>query len=817
MDEFMNCINRNEFSKKLSKYITENSSGIYCFIGKSGVGKKYVLHQIESYLNKFSILQVIDDSIYKKKYNRSNLQYNIGLSFQLGGFVGLSLSLEKSDFSKIDYIVSNLKKNARKRHVFISAINYDLMSGEGREFISILINNHQYIEERTKKKITIVITSINEYFSDSYKINRVYFQDYSKKDLYNYLNQQLKCSKEMLTNDKLDNIYTLCGTNYNLVNSYYKYIIYENTSSTINAIVDKKLNYYITSGYRFNISKETLQNILFLAADSISEFTPHMIANLDNSYAKEDIQKGLQCAKDEYFLKYFNHEIRKEFTNYVFISNKEKKYLRQIANLDHENIMASYYTYLSCYFEDEYLQRAQYLYKYYNKLTEEVFALLVLAISKSYMLNDIIAVNSTIEFFNKSNTKNNFKVAFENISKAFYEYNNHNYKKTIEIIKTINTITLSSVALAEIRRIEFKCYQLGHLLERSEMNTRLLQLKTYIDNGIKLIGDPIFEPKEEKLLEMRIIYDIAPYALDTQNNIQLFNELYNKSLALEDQIQQTILKKSYAEYIVNVFNRKAFLFATPPVALVYYEQAEAYFRENNINIELAITLSSKAGINTSLKRYREAESDLEEALKIVQENKIQVKQIEKIYNNLFLAQFLKYEEKSNSIAKTLQFAKKTISNLLPLVNNESNGKNHVILTNIASLYLYVGDFSEYNNIKRRIENSLNCKNVANIKDERINDFYRYHFAWFEFYRLLFLENWIDCKKLVDNLNGFYPAIFHDIKKMDLRIKAANYLIENKYVPAINDYSLHFLEYAEASPDYFSRGLLLSDLQFTSYD
>ena len=152
-----------------------------------------------------------------------------------------------------------------------------------------------------------------------------------------------------------------------------------------------------------------------------------------------------------------------------------------------------------------------------------------------------------------------------------------------------------------------------------------------------------------------------------------------------------------------------------------------------------------------------------------------------------------------------------------LLNKKPSGKNHVILTNIASLYLYIGDIQQYNNTKTRLEKSLNCEDVSDIDNNRVNDFYRYHFAWFEFYRLLINKKWDKCNTVLEKLSGFYPAIFHESKKMNLRIKAAENLVKDKKIPSAKKYCLNFLEYAKAPQHYFSRGLLLSDLQFTSFD
>ncbi len=812
------CENRESFSIQLYKQITQSPSAIYCFLGKNGTGKEFVLSKVEKLLERqCECYQIIADSIYKKKFNFPNLKYTFGLSFKLTGLWGLSLSSTTNDGAKINYVIASLKRFTLKKNILVCIANYDYSSSEAREFLSILINNHHFIEKNIKKKITIILTSVNDFFYNFQNVSYIHFEDYSKSDLYNYLRYTLLCDTNLLTNSNIDNIYRLCGTNFDLVNSYYKHIMNTDETITIDAIVDKKMQFYIYSGCKYNITKVDLKNILYTAADSITSFTPHMIGSINKEININNIERSLICATEEYFLEKRINQNKNELENYLFISNDEKAYLCKTSILNHKKVSIQYYNYLSIYLEDEYLPRAQYLYQYFEEINKEIFALLVLALSKTYMLNDIIQRYSVKKFIDTSNIDCEKKIVFENLDRAYTEYYNRNYRQSNNIINLISLNQMSNVAIAEIRRLEFKNNQLGHLCYRDEMNTMMQQLRAYIENGLSVYSDIFVAQHEERILEMRIIFDIAPYALDTQNDVETFRELYDKSLILEKNIQSRAIKKSYTEYIVNIFNRKAFLFAAPAVALVHYEQAEAFFRENNIFSELAITLSSKAGISLSLRRYKDAINDLEEALKILKKNNIQVDQIEKIYNNLYIARFLNYETNSNSLDKINEFAKKTITNLQTLVDMNSNGKNHVILTNISSLSLYVNNLELYYDTKKKLETSLECKDVSNIDDLGINDFYRYHFAWFEFYRLLISHQWNECFTIIQNLSKFYPAIFHDHKKMDLRIKAANYLLENKIIPTSYDYCIHFLEYAQAPKDYFSRGLLLSDLQFTSYE
>ena len=138
---------------------------------------------------------------------------------------------------------------------------------------------------------------------------------------------------------------------------------------------------------------------------------------------------------------------------------------------------------------------------------------------------------------------------------------------------------------------------------------------------------------------------------------------------------------------------------------------------------------------------------------------------------------MEFEEKEAHVEYVQNYATTTIAKLEKLLTSRPCGKNHVILTNIASLYLYNGDISGYIETKKKIQRSLGCNDVSDVLDETINDFYRYHFAWFEFYRSLVAHDWEKCDLQLNQLNGFYPSIFHDTRKWELRVIAGQNLCE----------------------------------------
>lgn len=808
--------NRSNIIKQVVNKINSCPSNFFCFVGKNGTGKKFVLEKVENLLkNKFKIYKIVGDSIFEKR--EKIFIHNLSFSFSLGNFVALSLTASKNENTKVNYIISNLKTLSFKKNIMISAADYDILDPVSRDFLYVLISNKNIIESKLKQKITVIITSNYNYFYGKFNTNLIEFPDYSKEDLKKYLVQYLHYFEFEVTPEKLSKLFALCGTNLNLVNFYHKCIFDDDITidDSIEALIDQKLNYYIIAGQKYNLSKSVLRDIMYVSSLSVNLLFPRMISDVIHK-DEGDINNGFSCATEEYFFKKLNDDIY-ALPNYSFVSDEIKRCLLKTALCEYRVQLINYYNFMSRCMGDEYFERAEYLFNYFETINEYVFTLLILSLSKSFLLNDDITKEKINIYINK-HADNNINKLYSLIFEAYSEYYAKNYKRSLDLLKKLDYSTMNAILSTELRRMLFKSGELGYCTSKVEMRQLVTQLYNYIERDLTLVDLQGFEDIDEKILSLRIIFDIAPYVLDVRNDKELFSKLYDKSLLIVNYIDKNFLKKSFSHYVLNVFNRKAFLFATPDVALLYYEEAAAYFRENKIMEQLAITLASKSGIDIALHNYEDSISEIEEALKIINSNNLKIQQIDKIYNNLYIAKFLDYEFNHISVSDIRKYALQVIGKLDNLLSSEANGKNHVILTNLASLSLYINDENRYHKYKFKIETSLKCKDVSNLDDHSINDFYRYHFAWYEFYRNLCHQKWKVCNCIIDKLTGFYPSVFHDIKKMNARIESARFLVNNKMIPNVREYCINFLKYSNSPiEDYESRGLLLSDLQFTSLD
>ena len=171
-----------------------------------------------------------------------------------------------------------------------------------------------------------------------------------------------------------------------------------------------------------------------------------------------------------------------------------------------------FYIYVTLAYEDEYFERAQFLYKYFKILNKEIFSLLVLALSKTYLFNDYL-IRDEIEKFilSKDNTTQLYEL-FIKIKNAYYQHYKTNYIESYYILENLNFSLFHPVLKAELRRLQFKNMQLGRIKRGREIFDLVNQLKTYIEKELLILLDnKNFKSKEEKLLTLRIIYEISPY------------------------------------------------------------------------------------------------------------------------------------------------------------------------------------------------------------------------------------------------------------------------------------------------------------------
>ena len=484
--------------------------------------------------------------------------------------------------------------------------------------------------------------------------------------------------------------------------------------------------------------------------------------------------------------------------------------------------MISYYNYYTDNEQDDYYFRAYYVYRYWNQMCPLAFSLLMLAYSSARQMADDIKIQKIEEIIMKTGVDDQYKEMY----KVFCNYYDILFSESSieEVEQSYKCITRKFSwelpVKAEITYAYFLFIYKNTNLSKPTDHNALNECINYALNEL-IINPPdtsIINPTDETILRLKIIYGISPCILDQLNDYDGFNRLYYKSRELSS--NSNAKQHGIGEYIENVFNRKAFLFANPAACSIYYEKAKRFFETNQIWIEYYITLLCQAGTDIVIQEFDEAIELCTRAELESKEKNIELPQMEKLYNNQIIAKFLLEEQNVQTPKKAITFARIAIRELKKLIDKTENETQFVIYTNICSLYLYIGNDHQYMIHKKRLEKLYGCKDISDITDQNIDDFYRYYFSWFELYRNINYENWEKAWQQIEQLDNFVPTLF---RKQEIFWKEKNNAVKAiiQSRKKINAYDFcHNLVKTKRNEQvlskFFYRGLMLSDLQYTSY-
>lgn len=809
---------RNTLIEELKeKYSAKSAESIILIQASRGQGKSYVINKLKEEIphKEFTVFLNYEDelrtvSAYKgiKKINSIELSGGVA-SVSIGFSIGWSN--ESSQYEKIrNMFASYLKKN-----ILICVDNIENISDEMRFMILQIIKNIKRLENDYKKKIFVLITSTLDIYNDyilEYTISNklIKLPKYTLNDIEKFF----KLQKRLINADNIK-IYSLCQGNLNLADFLYDEMCIQNNNylETLSDVVNRRLAILKLQGEQKELSSNDIEDIIFSASLAIKKITAQLLNNIVEKKVSL-ITQGLDIACEEYLLE-------KDWKRYyVFISDEIQEYIAELSIERREDLLISYYNYYTQNEPDEYYIRAHYIYKYQGHLNDLSETLFLLAYSFAKKLSDDPKIKMIEKIFCSTNVDENRRLHFEKI-RNFYDdiMNEADWSKIGFDYEELENTYLDMTVLAEV-----SCEYFGLLYRKTPMNTptasRLLnKCIGYAENEL-IIDNAEIEgilQIDEKILRLKIIYDIAPCVLDQRNDYDMFQKLYNLSKELNgNKISKK--QKKLSEYIENVFNRKAFLFVNQASCDIYYEKAKKYFGKNEIWLEYYITLVCQAGTYIVIQEFEKAIQISQKVKKECEERKISLPQIEKLYNNEAIAEFLLAE--LGTMANAKRAAKKSLSKLKKLINKEANATQFVIYTNICSLCLYIDDRKQYYKYKSMFEKIYNCKNLADTTDESIDDFYRYYFAWFELYCALNDDNWNDAEKIADSLINFVPALFRKQEIFwDKKLSAVKELIKNKEKKNAYDFCNNLVQIKRQEQilsKFFYRGLMLSDLQYTSY-
>lgn len=814
-----NLLGRNKLVESITDSLQKDNSSTYIFFGPKGSGKKYVMNRIVDNLEgNMRILYFMCDSLVEKTKKKNT--YDITVTFEASFYLGLNLSFSKDNSSRINAVLNSLKNlSLKKKNIVICIEYFDELSSEEKDLIKTLIKNTDYLTKQLKiTKINFILIS-NKPLQFGVAEKNIKFAEYTYDDIKDYLvvnyNAIWNTLNETNKIEKLELIYNCCGGNLYFVQLIASKVLSKDfkgstdLNTILEEIVENQLIELKNSGVEeYNLAPGIIEDFLITCSLSLENFNKMLIEHVGDIQSS-DIATSFKLSTEK-------NKILTSLPNlkYKFVSAQIKENIAK--KLSDSSKYVKYYNYFTQFKNDEYFLRAYYLYKSLGQATGNVFNLLILAISKSMMFNDESIweriKNTFITFESKYLVQLNYFI------EAYKKFNESNYLGSINILDKIDKYLLNCIGRAEYDRLYFKNLYLNNTANFQLIHRYLESLKIVanLETNLKLNLQEMFLNRDEVILKLRIIFDIAPYVIDNLNDVTEFEKLYSFSRVLcRNEIDG---ESPFAEYIKNIFNRKAFLFVNSMQAETYYEEAESYFFSISNWIQLTMTLVGKAGIQIAQSRYGDAINTCDSAYEIIKTHRIKLPQQHKLKNNILISKFLEFEQGNHNFYEILSYADKTVQELLKIKNNEEK-VSYVIPMNIASLYLYQNKIHDYEIIKKRLEEDMKCNDVSDINDFSVDDFYRYRFAWMEIYKNLIIGNFDKSIMIVNTLYGFVPALSHNQDVLwNKKLDSVKKLIESNV--KINSYEFCNRLFNDRRPSaaslkFFYRGLPLSALQYTS--
>lgn len=816
MKQYRGLQGRNQAATDIYAQICQKNPSSILILGRHGTGKKYILEKVAEKLQSnsdMSILRFAGDQIAEqgKKYPLTKREF--GLNFSV--YIGLSWTSSEKNNSKMDYLLNCLKKVGAS-HIVLLIPDLEECHGAAKEILSILLHDKVFIENQLSKTVIVLASACDTNPIGNVPIGKMILPDYTISDVREYV-ESILCyhTQDEELDAKYQKLYEICGADLSLVNLLYHDLFEKDLefSYSLESLVVQKMERLKQLGDSSFIKPKDIEEIIMTCALSAEYFSRFEISKAAER-SEEMVNESVQLSISERLFK----EVRTNL--FDFTSPDVKGVLEEKMIAQHNTRLLGYYNYLTQYRTDEYFLRAYYMIKYDQAISENSYSLLILAIEQAFMFNDEWIEGKVREFIKSYGSSNNNE-QYDYIIQAYRHHKNREYQQSIQALSEIGDCDIGRIGRIELARLKFKNYYLLAQTYSFDCKQTLSKLKQAIQSRLLLDAQEGLFLEEERIFKLKIIYDIAPYILDSENDYEGFQKLYDEARCILAKEGEKSSRKKTVQYINSIFNRKAFLFANPMAAMPYYDDAKAFFRKNCIWDEYCITLSSQAGTCLACRQYEKAVRFCEEAYKKIQEYHVTIPKKEKLDNNYMIAQFLLMEEQSTDVTELEERAQLTAEKLTKMAVGPACGTKHVLLTNAASLYLYSNELEQYRLIKEAIEASLSCDDVSNLYDNTVNDFYRYHFAWFELFYHMQLEQWEECEKIINCLDGFIPALF---KKQETlwqeKNKAAALLIKHKIIVTGYQFSLHLVKTSHRETDlaqFYHRGLMLSDLQYTAYD
>lgn len=825
--------NRDKLIERLvDSYNNKTAPEIILLTGPAGSGKSFVpnnvvkkcekISRMRSYINRGDSFVSPSAVGNMPKLRVDNLSLSASFLYMSAG-LEVGAHREESQYNHLKALLRSFQN-----HRFLFCLDgLSSAHSQVKSMAQLLLSHREDLERALSSKVYFLVTDTSDTMflsmgSGAERITHFELSPYDSDDILEYLKSR---HLELLITDTVKQnilqIQKISGGNLYLADFLFVDLTFQNKDyfAALEYVIKRRLAKLKADGLNKEISESDMEDIILSSSLAIQPFTTTEISSITNRN-DNTVANSLDIAKEEAFLDK-SLDCFYDFPCYQIKSALEKQSIEK-----RRERLLHYYQYYTVNEQDEYYIRAFYLIKYYRAIGPQAFALLGLAYTSRFSSIDFDLLSKIDDAINKYGTAEQ-KEDFQEI-KDFYEM----------IVKSPDTQDLQGLhsaylrlkrkgfdvpLKAELSRAYFHYLYRTHSPYNQDLKLLFEECLSYANHEILLTDsvNPIkLKPMDETIVRLNIIYTVAPYLLDVLNRDDEFTELYKLSLSLSNACSSKSAK-GLGQYIENVFNRKAFLFVNQTQCTPYYERAKSYFSRNQIWDEMCLTLVCQAGTDIVIQQYDDAQELCKQAQEIADHYGITLPQPEKLQNNFLIAEFLQAEAQAKSEKVCLTKARQTFSKLKKLLHKKPCATEFVILTNICSLCLYSGNDQQYLKYKAMLERQMTCKDVSDVSDLDIDDFYRYYFAWFEVFRMIRDGNWEMAEQLSQSVHGFIPALFKKQEKFwEMKDQALADVIRKRISMSAYDFChnlVHVNRKENTLSRFFFRGLMLSDLQYTSYN
>ena len=793
----------------VNSYKNKTAPEIILLTGPAGCGKSFVVNNVVKKCEKLSRMRSYinrGDSFISPsaigsmpKLRVDNLSLSAGFLYMSAG-LEVGAHREESQYNHLKALLRSFPN-----HQFLFCLDgLSSAHSQVKAMAQLLLSHREDLECSLSSKVYFLVTDTSDTMylsmgSGAEQITHFELSPYDTDDILEYLKSR---HLELLITDtvkqNIPQIQKISGGNLYLADFLFVDLTYQNRDyfAALEYVINRRLAKLKTDGQNKEISESDMEDIILSSSLAIQPFTTTEISSITNRN-DNTVATSLDIAKEEAFLDK-SLDCFYDFPCFQIKSTLEKQSIEK-----RRERLLHYYQYYTENEQDEY-------YIYASRFSSIDFDLLA-------------KIDDAINKYGTSEQKEDFQEI-----KDFYEM----MAKSLgtQDIQELHTAYLRlkrkgfDVPLkAELSRAYFYYLYRTHSPYNQDLKLLFEECLAYANHEILLSdsANPIkLKPMDEIIVRLNIIYTVAPYLLDVLNRDDEFTELYKLSLSLSNACSSKSAK-GLGQYIENVFNRKAFLFVNQTQCTPYYERAKSYFSKNQIWDEMCLTLVCQAGTDIVIQQYDDAQELCKQAQEIADRYGITLPQPEKLQNNFLIAEFLQAELQAKSEKVCLSKARQTISKLKKLLHKKPCDTEFVILTNICSLSLYCGNDSQYLKYKAMLERQMACKDVSDVRDLDIDDFYRYYFAWFEVFRTIRDRNWETAEQLSQSVHGFIPALFKKQEKFwEMKDQALADVIRKRNSLSAYDFCHNLVQVNRKENTlsrFFFRGLMLSDLQYTSYN